>query len=514
MRAFIYCRVSTEEQATDTHYSLDYQEECARHRVKEKGWAPCKVRKDVGSGKSAEGRPGFQELLQDIERHAIDVVLVYKLDRLSRNVRDIYDTLEAMQGAGVEFVSLTEGFDTTTPMGRAMLGIAAVFAQLTRETIAENTRNGLLQRAKQGKYAAGSIKPYGFTYDPQAGLRPDPAEAAVVKRIFDLYVNAKLGLGKIAKLLNREHVPTKTGAAWSSNSVDGVLKNPVMIGRVPHNGESYAGNHEGIVDEETFQAAQGRFAARAGVHHRMLTSRMLLSGVARCGRCGRLLRARYRDSKHGFYTCIGNQKVEGEGACGGFDKSAPLLEGAVVEHIKQFAESEAMQQLAQAEVEKLLQTELAPKREERDRLSLELAEIASAFTKWADRLDRGLVDEEQFSQQNSRLLERKRKVQERLAEIDKALAGREQVRVEFEAVRRALADFPRLWEEARLEERQELVRLLVEKLVVTPELLVLKLRFSPEVRSISLLKRPGAERRSKSGPASSTVPHGQLGRHH
>ena len=208
MRAFVCCRVSTEEQANDRHYSLDYQEEAARHRVKEKGWSLLKVRKDVGSGKAAEGREGYQELLTNIRENDVDVVIVYKLDRLSRNVRDIYEFLDIINGSGVEFVSLTEGFDTTTSMGRAMLGIAAVFAQLTRETIAENTKYGLLQRARQGKVNAGSKKPYGYDYDRDNGLVVNPEEANTVRRIFDLYVNDKLGTAKIARLLNLDKVPT------------------------------------------------------------------------------------------------------------------------------------------------------------------------------------------------------------------------------------------------------------------------------------------------------------------
>jgi site-specific DNA recombinase len=178
MRAYVYCRVSTEEQARDDHYSLEDQEQSARLRIQEKGWVAHKVRKDVGSVKSAE-REGYQELLQDIQNKQIDVVVVYKLDRLSRNVRDIYAFLHQIDQSHIDFVSLTEGFDTTTPMGKTILGIAAEFAQLTRETIAENTRHGLLQRARQGKYTGGQIKPYGYDYQKEVGLVIDPARVLV-----------------------------------------------------------------------------------------------------------------------------------------------------------------------------------------------------------------------------------------------------------------------------------------------------------------------------------------------
>jgi len=131
-----------------------------------KKWRVLKVRKDVASGKNDE-RDGFQELLALIRDGKVDVVVVYRLDRLSRNVRDIYDFLETIQKAGVAFVSVTEGFDTTTAMGRAMLGVAAVFAQLTREMISENCRDGLMRRAEAGLFNGNKSNLYGYGYSPE-----------------------------------------------------------------------------------------------------------------------------------------------------------------------------------------------------------------------------------------------------------------------------------------------------------------------------------------------------------
>jgi site-specific DNA recombinase len=119
--------VSTEEQSRDDHYSLHNQEVRAKDYAKAKQWRIVKVKKDVGSGKNTD-RPGFQDLVSCIQKREIDLVIVYRLDRLSRNVGDIYDTIDLMKQNDVEFASITEGFDTTTAMGRAMLGFAAVLA--------------------------------------------------------------------------------------------------------------------------------------------------------------------------------------------------------------------------------------------------------------------------------------------------------------------------------------------------------------------------------------------------
>lgn len=472
--------MSTEEQSTDDHYSLEYQEEKARIRVKEKGWQLVKVRKDVGSGKDSN-REGYRELLSDIRSRSIDVVVVYKLDRLSRNVKDIYHFLDLIREHRVELVSLCESFDTTTPMGRAMLGVAAVFAQLTRETIAENTRNGMIQRAKRGKWNGGN-DPYGYDYVKGGSLVVNPAEAATVKRIFDLFVNRKMSASKIARLLNLEKVPTKTGAEWSVSLVTRLLKNPLVIGKVQFDGKLYDGTHQPIVDLDLYEAAQERLMVHKKVHHRTLTSKFLLSGVARCAKCGCLLQTRHKDASRKFYVCRGNERVSSDRACGGLSKSARILDWIVVQRIREVATSPEMQQMSLEEAQKLLQLELAPSREERDRLVMELDELASAFTKWADRLDRGLIDEEQFRLQNSRLLAKKKQIQERLAELDEAISREDKARADFEAVREVLRDFDRLWEAATLEERQEMVRLLVERIEVSPDEMVLKFKFRPEER--------------------------------
>ena len=128
MRAFVYCRVSTQEQATDAHYSLANQEVRCRDYIKHRSWQLVKVLKDVGSDKSAE-RANYQELLLAIREKRVDVVVVYRLDRLSRNVVDVYNALDAFNRSEVGFASVQEAFDTPTAMGQAMLGVAAVFAE-------------------------------------------------------------------------------------------------------------------------------------------------------------------------------------------------------------------------------------------------------------------------------------------------------------------------------------------------------------------------------------------------
>ena len=207
VRAWIYCLVSIQEQAREDHYSLANQEARCREYIKHKSWGCVKVLREVGSGKAAQ-REDYQELLHAIAGHLVDVVVVYRLDRLARHVVDVYGALDVFRERGVAFVSVQEAFDSTTARGRAMLGVAAVFAQLTREMIAESVREGLRRRAQAGKYTGSPhTRPYGYEYR-EGKLQVREEEAEVVRRVFRLYTEQGWGLRRIAVLLNAEGIPT------------------------------------------------------------------------------------------------------------------------------------------------------------------------------------------------------------------------------------------------------------------------------------------------------------------
>ena len=209
------------------------------------------IHKDIASGKN-EARDGFQQLKADIAAKKIDVVLVYRLDRLSRNVRDIYDFLDSIKHAGVAFVSITEGFDTTTAMGRAMLGVAAVFAQLTREMISENTRDGLMRRVEAGFHPGSFL--YGYEYSKELGhYLFCEGEAEVVRQIFSLYTDDKWGTEKIARMLNLRGVRTRTDTEWHGATIGVMLQNVAYAGRVESHGsvrESSPTNQSNIVSQK------------------------------------------------------------------------------------------------------------------------------------------------------------------------------------------------------------------------------------------------------------------------
>lgn len=192
-----------------------------------------KIYTDKGySGKNTD-RPRFQELLQDIKNGEISRVIVYKLDRISRSILDFAEMMQMFEQYGVEFVSSTEKFDTSTPMGRAMLNICIVFAQLERETIQKRVADAYNARSKKGFYMGGKI-PYGFTKEQVVidGIKTSryvivPEEAEQVKLIFEMYAQPNVSLADIIKYLLKNDIKELRKGYWSKSGLATMIKNPI-----------------------------------------------------------------------------------------------------------------------------------------------------------------------------------------------------------------------------------------------------------------------------------------------
>ncbi|MGJ3805185.1 recombinase family protein, partial [Limosilactobacillus fermentum] len=212
MKIAVYVRVSTLEQA-ESGYSISEQTEKLTAYCRVKDWQVAKIYTDPGFSGSSLDRPAIQQLISDCKLGAFDAVLVYKLDRLSRSQKDTLYLIEDVFNAyNIHFMSLSENFDTSTPFGKAMIGLLSVFAQLEREQIKERMQMGKLGRVKAGKISAWSNVPFGYT-KVKDSYDVDPLRAGIVKRIFADYLAGK-SITKIMKELNREGHIGK-GVNWS-----------------------------------------------------------------------------------------------------------------------------------------------------------------------------------------------------------------------------------------------------------------------------------------------------------
>lgn len=186
------------------------------------------------SGKNTE-RPALNELLKDIESGLINGVIVYRLDRFSRNITDFYNLYEIMKRHNCDFQSVNEKFDTSTPMGRAMMGILITFAQMERESIQERVKDNYYYRIAQDGRWAGGPAPYGFknakTADNKPTLKTDKKKTEAVILIFRLYTEeASISLGKVAKILTEKgYQSNRTNGAWDTSTISKILQNTVYV---------------------------------------------------------------------------------------------------------------------------------------------------------------------------------------------------------------------------------------------------------------------------------------------
>ncbi len=314
------------------------------------------VYQDAGySGKNTQ-RPDFKRLLKDIKAGKIGVLYVYRLDRFSRSIADFGQLWEVLQAHQVEFVSVSENFDTKTPMGRAMLHIIMVFAQLERETTAQRVKDNYYRRAALGTWPGGP-GPYGFDNGKTLGSdgRQVPAlvpneKAEVVARIFREYAGAEMSLSRLARKLSEENIPGPKRDTWDNVTLSRILHNPayvmadeqvrlhyiglgaavtsppetfdgihgaLLVGKRKASDRKYTGfrdhtvsvlNSPGIIPAALWLSCQAKLAQNQQIGNSGKGRHTWLSGLLKCAQCGYSLKV-IRDKSSRFLVCSGRYNL-------------------------------------------------------------------------------------------------------------------------------------------------------------------------------------------------------------
>lgn len=299
----IYTRKSTEEGLDMEFNSLDAQREaCAAYIMSQKaeGWSEVKTHYDDGgySGGNME-RPGLRQLLSDIEAGKVHIVVVYKIDRLTRSLMDFSKLVETFDKFGVTFVSVTQSFNTTTSMGRLTLNVLLSFAQFEREVIGERVRDKIAASKKKGMWMGGNV-PIGYRVENRQ-LIPDHHHVFTVQRIFERYF--ELGcVSSLKKELECEGIKSRSWISkkgihhpscnFSRGLLYKILRNPIYIGQIAHKSEVYEGQHEAIIPCALWDNVQTRLAEQAGKKR----------GDANHGLSATLLKGKLFDTNGNFYS--------------------------------------------------------------------------------------------------------------------------------------------------------------------------------------------------------------------
>ena len=340
----VYTRKSTDEGLDSAFNSLDAQYDACSAYVKSQvgmGWRLVEKKYDDGGYSGGTmNRPALTELLKDIEAGQINVVVVYKIDRLSRSLCDFTDLSKLFERHGVSFVSVTQQIDTSNAAGRMMLNILMSFAQFEREMTADRIRDKIYASRKRGMWTGGPT-PYGYKLvDKQLKVDPDAAEA--VKMMFRRYVATGSSL-QVARELNESSYKRPDSQPWHPRMVLAVLKCRVYTGKleVKRTGEVFDGIHEAIIDDALFQTVQKALAANVRTDGKSKRHAMLapLKGILRCGTCGGAMTPVFSNYSKGggrrryvYYRCTRDAK-KASGDCPIKNISADTVERFVYEQL-------------------------------------------------------------------------------------------------------------------------------------------------------------------------------------
>jgi len=350
VRCAIYTRKSSDENLNSDFTSLDAQRESGEAYIKSQqseGWELYPERyDDPGYSGGDMQRPALQRLLCDSRHHKFDIVVVYKVDRLTRSLKDFTKIIEVFDNAGASFVAVTQQFNTSTSMGRLTLNVLLSFAQFEREIIGERTRDKRKASAEKGKWLGGyPVVGYDIDFEKKK-LVVNQDEVPLAREMFQTYLSEK-SLSKAAHILNKK-MRTKQwigkngrkrgGSKFNVVNLSGYLHNPVYIGQIRYKGKWYKGEHQAIIDERLFDRVQKVLDKNREKRTSLNQDKhdFLLRGLVRCVCCGSMMTPNFsysRGSKYFYYKCVSVQKLD-RTTCKVRSVPARELENIVVDRLK------------------------------------------------------------------------------------------------------------------------------------------------------------------------------------
>ncbi len=476
VRAAIYTRVSTADQAEGDFSSLVNQREMAAAYIQSQDWGAVDERYDDGgfSGGTLD-RPALARLLEDVSANRIDAVVVYKLDRISRSILGFAKIIDHLKRHDCAFIAVSQQLDTSTPEGKLHLNMLLTFAEYERELISARTRDKVVAARKRGKYTGGP-PPLGYDTAPEgAKLIINRDEAVRVRAIFDAYVRLQSLTATLAEMAERRWTTKswttrrgylRKGKSFQKGSLRRLLTNPIYVGKIEYQGESYDGEHDAIVDSEIWERTQRILKSNGSNGERGVRNRYgaLLKGILRCAPCDSAMTHSFT-KKNGrsyrYYVCCKAQKT-GWANCPTKSVAAGEIEQCIYERIRAIgrdpelvtetfkaARKQLTDQVAQLEADiNTAERELLQLREEKQGLLEILSQGGSVTARAAERLDQIAEEIQAYTTHVSKL-------QRQAAD----LRGQE---IDEEDLATVLGHLDPIWDVLLPRERTRIIRLLIK----------------------------------------------------
>lgn len=392
-------------------------------------------------------------MITDIQNQKISHVIVYKLDRLSRSQKDtLYLIEDVFNPNDVDFISMNESMDTSTPMGKLMLGILSAFAQLERENIRLRTRMGMLERVKNGYWMGGGRVPFGYDYDSQQGILIPNKDAEKVKQIYELYLKG-YAPQPIANILGLKY----------DRLVIQILKRKSNYGVIEYNGQIYQGKHEPIISKEIYDLTMQEMQRRSEKYTGQ--SSHLLTGLLYCGKCGAKMRYQKWGNSGNKLVCYSQQTSKKylikNPDCDQEKIWAEDIEDAVIQTLFSLQEKEK-QNKKSIETTSLVET-LQKQKEEYE------TQLKRLYNLYAIDGDNTLL---------KTIKEHKNKLQDITNRCDEAQKEQDLLKSKCQQYDHVMIEsLQDKWEYMTLQERQNIVRILVDKIVITNKKVEIRLNF-------------------------------------
>lgn len=493
----IYSRVSTIEQAEEG-YSIAEQERLLIEYAEKNGCEVYKCYSDRGiSGKNIEARPALKELLRDAEENEFDMVITWKINRLSRKLSDVLKIVEIFDRNKITFKSYSEPFETNTPAGRMQFQMMALVGEFERGTIAQNVKMGMCARAREGKWNGGVVLGYDTIPIEGAGnkkrketkLIVNDNEARVVRLIFDMYLDGK-GYKAITNQLNKLGCKTKKGNNFSVGSIKDILMNPIYIGKIRYNLRQdwsekrrrninpnpiiVDGIHEAIIDEQTWDKVQALMETKKGKPSRIYDGEYPLTGILKCPKCGagmvimRTTNTLKDGSKRriAYYTC-GNWKNKGTAICNCNSIRVDKANEYVFSKLSELLSNDKMVKTIVDNVNKERIRKVNPTKKDLSKIDNELEKLDKKRAKLFEAYEDEIITKEEFKLRKEELMNRVKALEEEKAPLLVTLSDDVNEEVPYELVKSILGNFSKvLTESSTREQHKKLLHMIISEITI------------------------------------------------
>lgn len=493
----IYCRVSTTEQAEEG-YSIGEQKKLLTYECEKNGNIVYKIYSDEGiSGKSIKARPALKELLNDANEGKFDSVIVWKINRIGRNLKDVLNMVDLFDRNNITFKSATEPFDTTTPGGKMQFQMMALIGEFERGTIAQNVKMGMMARAREGRWNGNVVLGYDLKQKEHTTNKKrkdtelviNEKEAEIVRTIFTMYSQGN-GYKAIANYINKFGYKTKKGKPFSITAIKDILNNPVYIGKIRYNlrpnwsekrrkGTNsnpliVDGKHEAIIEQELWDKVQSMLQTSKGKPSRIYDGEFPLTGILKCPQCGAgmVIMRTSRTKKDGTkrrleYYCCGAWKNKGTAVCHSNAIRVDKANDYVFGKLSELLSNDKLVKDIVKNINIDRKNKVNPSKDELQKLTKELDKISAKKDKLFEAFEEDIITKEEFKERVAELQSRERLLQEDVNNLKMNVLDDNVQQVSYEVVKETLSKVGEMLGNCKsMEQKKKLLHMLISKITI------------------------------------------------